>query len=165
MKRFVESSSPITAHAPSFLTGHYRNSPKLANPRTVSIPKTTFRPVLGGHQALMAKSSCLPRTFRPDGPKQLSPDTLVRYRDVAWRTASAQVHQGRPAAGIVGLAALLDYDWLYRAMAWFHARAGNKFLKDHLNIAATWLWLLRRQLRAPAGDDPQEHARGDLRHD
>jgi hypothetical protein len=77
--------------------------------------------------------------FDKNWPKQLSLETLQRYRDVAWRTASAQVHEGRAAAEITSLAALLDVAWLQKAMSWFYHHAGSNFLKDHLNMAATWV--------------------------
>lgn len=77
--------------------------------------------------------------FDTTAAKQLRPDTLVRYREVAWRTASAQVHAGRSPAAIVNLSALLDIHWLKEGLNWQRARAGDKFLKDHLNMAAAWL--------------------------
>jgi hypothetical protein len=59
------------------------------------------------------------------------------------------VHAGRPAAEIVSLSALMDEEWLRRAMRWLHARAGNRFLKDHLNTAATWVSFADNYVRPP----------------
>jgi integrase len=126
--------------------------PKLVNPRLVSIPKSDLAASFWADvdRYVQMSSTPSPDIFDRSWPKQLSPDTLARYREVVLRTASAQVHQGRPAGEIVSLTALLDYDWLYRAMSWFHARAGNKFLKDHLNIAATWLSLADNYVHSAA---------------
>jgi integrase len=75
---------------------------------------------------------------------------LGRYRDVAWRTASAQVHAGRDIAEITSLAALLDVAWLQKAMSWFYHHAGKTFLKDHLNMAATWVSFADNYVHPPA---------------
>src|SRR5262249_13770150 len=66
-----------------------------------------------------------------------------------WRTASAQVHAGRNASEIINLAALLDLGWLKEAMSWFYHRAGDTFLKDHLNIAATWVSFADNHVHPP----------------
>jgi len=126
--------------------------PNLKNPRTYSTPKSEF-PVSFWKDvdAYVELSSKPPKNiFDAKAPKQLRPDTLVRYRDVAWRTASTQVEAGRPISKIVDLAALLDVDWLKRGMNWLYERAGNKFLKDHLNCSAAWVSMADNYVRPPA---------------
>ena len=124
---------------------------KLKSPRLMSIPKDELPPSFWADLDAYVERSSTPTTdiFDDTSPAQLSPNTLRRYRDVAWRTASAQVHAGRPAAEIVSLSALMDEEWLKRAMRWLHARAGNKFLKDHLNTAATWVSFADNYVRPP----------------
>lgn len=125
--------------------------PALANPRLVSCPKSDFPASLWEDFNNYVLKSSTPSSdiFAIDWPTQLSPETLGRYRDVAWRTASAQVHRGRPACEIVNLRALLDVDWLKEATRWLHEHAGNKFLKDHLNMAATWVSIGDNYVRPP----------------
>jgi integrase len=115
--------------------------PSLTNPRTYSVPRSELPLSLWQDVDVYVAFSGKPpkNIFDSDAPAQLRPDTLLRYREVVWRTASAQIHAGRPPAEIVNLAALLDFDWLTRGMTWLHERAGNKFLKDHLNTAAAWV--------------------------
>jgi integrase len=126
--------------------------PRLINPRLVSIPKdelpTSFWRDIDNY--ITMSSTPATNIFDKSWPKQLSPETLQRYRDVAWRTASAQVHTGRVAAEITSLAALLDVAWLQRAMSWFYHHAGNTFLKDHLNMAATWVSFANNYVHPPA---------------
>jgi integrase len=126
--------------------------PKLVNPRTVSIPKSEFpAPFWKDIDTYIVMSSTPAKNiFDTNWPKQLSLDTLQRYRDVAWRTASAQVREGRPASEITSLAALLDVAWLEKAMNWFYHHAGDTFLKDHLNIAATWVSFADNYVHPPA---------------
>jgi site-specific recombinase XerD len=126
--------------------------PTLLNPRQVSIPKSDLPKSFWDDIDTYVIASSTPSAdiFDVMSAKQLAPDTLQRYSDEAWRTASAQVHQGRPAAEIVNLAALLDVEWLKAAMRWFHDHAGKKFLKDHLNIAATWVSFAKHYVRVPA---------------
>ena len=115
--------------------------PALANPRSVSLPRETlpasFWQDLERYVAMSSRPA--DNIFDATWPRQLAAATLQRYREVAWRTASAQIHQGRPAAEITGLSALLDVAWLQSAMRWFFERAGNSFRLDHLNMAATWV--------------------------
>lgn len=126
--------------------------PKLVNPRLVSIPRTDLPASFWEDVNLYVEASSTPSPdiFDPNWPTQLAPDTLRRYREVALRTASAQVHRGRPASEIVDLAALLDIPWLQEAMRWLHHRAGGKFLKDHLNMAAAWVSIADNYVRPPA---------------
>lgn len=128
--------------------------PKLVNPRLVSLPRDGFPKSFWDDVDAYAEKSSTPSAdiFDTTQAKQLAPDTLKRYREVAWRTASAQVHRGRPAEEIVSLAALLDIPWLREAMRWFHAHAGNRFLKDHLNMAATWVSFATNYVRPQAAD-------------
>ena len=135
--------------------------PKLVNPRLVSIPKSDLPASFWidlDKYVKMSSTSCKD-IFAKNWPKQLSPDTLVRYREVAWRTASAQVHRGRPASAIADLAALLDVTWLKEATRWLHEHAGGKFLKDHLNMAATWVSMARNYVR------PTQETLTELRED
>ena len=69
---------------------------------------------------------------------------------MAWRTASAQVKEGRDPSEITSLAALLDVDWLKKAMSWSYHHAGGTFLKDHLNMAATWVSFADNYVHPPA---------------
>lgn len=125
--------------------------PSLINPRLVSIPKADLP--LSFWQDVdtyIWKSRTPPKNiFDKHWPKQLSLDTLQRYRDVAWRTASAQVHEGRIPAEIVDLPALLDLEWLKKAMSWHYHHAGDTFLKDHLNMAATWVSFANNYVHPP----------------
>ena len=123
--------------------------PKLTNPRTVSKPESDFPASLWTDFAEYAKLSSTPckDIFAKNWPKQLAPDTLIRYREVTKRTASAQVHRGRPASDITSLEAMLDIKWLKEGVQWSSERAGNKFLKDHLNMAATWVSMARNYVR------------------
>ena len=125
--------------------------PKLVNPRLVSIPRSDLPASLWQDVDNYVLKSSTPASdiFEIDWPTQLAPDTLQRYRDVVLRTASAQVHRGRPAAEIVDLAALLDVSWLREATRWLHEHAGGKFLKDHLNMAATWVSIADNYVRPP----------------
>lgn len=125
--------------------------PKLVNPRTVSIPKEDLpKSFWDDIKDYMAKSSTPPKNiFDPLATAQLSIDTLMRYSDVAWRTASAQVHEGRDPSEITNLAALLDFEWLKKAMNWSYHHAGAKFLKDHLNTAATWVSMADNYVHPP----------------
>lgn len=115
--------------------------PCLTNPRTWSIPRdllpSSFWSDIDTYVELSGKPA--KNIFDSTAAKQLRPDTLVRYREVAWRTASAQVHAGRSPAAIVDLSALLDIHWLKEGLNWQRERAGDRFLKDHLNMAAAWL--------------------------
>jgi integrase len=126
--------------------------PKLVNPRLVSIPKSglpaSFWKDIDTY--IVMSSTPAKNIFDKNWPKQLSLDTLQRYRDVAWRTASAQVREGRPASEIGSLAALLDVAWLEKAMNWFYHHAGDAFLKDHLNMAATWVSFADNYVHPPA---------------
>jgi len=126
--------------------------PKLVNPRSVSIPKSELpAPFWKDIDTYIVMSSNPAKNiFDKNWPKQLSLDTLQRYRDVAWRTASAQVREGRPASEITSLAALLDVAWLEKAMSWFYHHAGDAFLKDHLNMAATWVSFADNYVHPPA---------------
>jgi integrase len=119
--------------------------PPLINPRLVSIPKGDLPSSFWNDiHAYMVKSRTPAKDiFDTTWPKQLSQDTLNRYREVAWRTASAQVHEGRDPAEIIDLAALLELVWLKKAMSWFYHHAGDTFLKDHLNMAAAWVSFAR----------------------
>jgi integrase len=135
---------------------------KLANPRTVSIPKgdlpTSFWQDIDTY---MQRSRTPPKNlFDKNWPKQLSLDTLQRYRDVAWRTASAQVHVGRKPSEITSLASLLDLEWLKQAMTWFYHHAGDTFLKDHLNTAATWVSFADNHVHPP--EEVTEALRDDI---
>lgn len=126
--------------------------PKFINPRLVSISKDELPASFWQDvDTYIIKSSTPAKNiFDPEWPKQLAPDTLRRYREVAWRTASAQVHEGRTPSEIVNLAALLDVKWLQKAMSWFHHHAGDAFLKDHLNMAATWVSFADNYVHPPA---------------
>ena len=132
--------------------GRCRNSPSSSTRASVSIPKTTFPTSFWQDidTYIVMSSTPAKNIFDKNWPKQLSPDTLQRYRDVAWRTASAQVHEGRPASEITSLAALLDVAWLEKAMNWFYHHAGDTFLKDHLNMAATWVSFADNYVHPPA---------------
>jgi hypothetical protein len=123
--------------------------PKLTNPRIVSKPESSFPASLWTDFAEYARLSSTPckDIFAKNWPKQLAPDTLIRYREVAKRTASAQVHRDRPASDITSLEAMLDIKWLKEGVQWSYERAGNKFLKDHLNMAATWVSMARNYVR------------------
>jgi integrase len=126
--------------------------PALVNPRLVSIAKSELpAPFWKDIDTYIVMSSIPAKNiFDTNWPKQLSLDTLQRYRDVAWRTASAQVREGRPASEITSLAALLDVAWLEKAMSWFYHHAGDTFLKDHLNMAATWVSFADNYVHPPA---------------
>ncbi|WP_428667636.1 tyrosine-type recombinase/integrase [Reyranella sp.] len=126
--------------------------PKLINPRLVSVPKGDLPTTLWKDIDTYVNMSSTPpkNIFDITWPTQLSPDTLQRYRDVAWRTASAQVHQGRAPSEITSLDALLEVGWLQKAMSWFHQHAGDTFLKDHLNMAATWVSFADNYVHPPA---------------
>jgi integrase len=126
--------------------------PTLVNPRLVSIAKSELpAPFWKDIDTYIVMSSTPAKNiFDTNWPKQLSLDTLQRYRDVAWRTASAQVREGRDAVEITSLAALLDVAWLQKAMNWFYHHAGNTFLKDHLNMAATWVSFADNYVHPPA---------------
>ena len=115
--------------------------PNFTNPRTFSLSKAQFPLSFWQDVDTYTEMSSKPpkNIFDTTAAKQLRPDTLVRYRDVAWRTASAQVHAGRTPAEIVNLSAMLDVQWLKEGLNWQRERAGHKFLKDHLNMAAAWL--------------------------
>ena len=125
--------------------------PAFINPRTFSLPKdqlpSSFWEDVDAYVAVSGKPP--KNIFDTSAAKQLRPDTLARYRDVAWRTASAQVHARRNPAEIVDLAAMLDVHWLKEGMNWQRERAGGKFLKDHLNIAATWLSMADNYVHPP----------------
>lgn len=123
--------------------------PPLVNPRSLSLPKDQFLPSFWKDLDTYVELSGKPpkNVFDTTAAKQLRPDTLVRYRDVAWRTASAQVHAGRSAAEISNLAALLDIHWLKEGLNWQRERAGGRFLKDHLNMAAAWLSMADNYVR------------------
>lgn len=125
--------------------------PGLPNPRTISMSKDVFPRSFWADLDTYAHMSSTPakNIFDGDWPKRLSEATLHRYRHVAWRTASAEIHAGRSASEITSLAALLDVVWLQRAMTWLYQRAGNTFLKDHLNIAATWVSMADNYVHAP----------------
>jgi integrase len=60
------------------------------------------------------------------------------------------VHAGRNVAEITNLTELLDLAWLEKARAWFYRHAGDRFLKDHLNMAATWVSLADNYVHPPA---------------
>jgi integrase len=126
--------------------------PKLINPRLVSIAKNDLPPSFWQdiENYVLMSSTPAKNIFDQNWPKQLSPATLQRYRAVAWRTASAQVHDGRHAVEITSLAALLDVAWLQKAMSWFYHRADNIFLKEHLNTAATWVSFADNYVHPPA---------------
>lgn len=115
--------------------------PKMANPRTYRVgkdqlPDSFWKDV----DTYVAASSTPPKDiFDTEATRQLRPDTLVRYRAVLQRTASAQIHAGRDPQEIVDLHALLEVNWLKRGMNWLHQRAGGKFLRDHLNCVAAWI--------------------------
>lgn len=123
--------------------------PNLTNPRTWSISRdrlpASFWADVDTYVELSGKPS--KNVFDKSAAKQLRPDTLVRYREVAWRTASAQVHAGRNPAEIVNLAGMLDISWLQEGLNWQRERAGGKFLKDHLNMAAAWLSMADNYVR------------------
>ena len=125
--------------------------PKLVNPRLVSIPKSELPASFWADVDKYVLTSSTPTAdiFEENWAAQLAPDTLARYRDVVWRTASAQVHQGRKASEIVDLTALLDITWLKEATRWLHKHAGDKFLRDHLNMAATWVSIADNYVRPP----------------
>jgi integrase len=133
--------------------------PKLVNPRLVSIPKSELPASFWADVDKYVLTSSTPTAdiFDENWPAQLAPDTLARYRDVVWRTASAQVHRGRKASEIVDLTALLDITWLKEATRWLHKHAGDRFLKDHLNMAATWVSIAYNYVR------PQEETVNELR--
>jgi len=134
--------------------------PKLVNPRLVSVPRSDLPVSFWADVDCYVQKSSTPSLdiFAKDWPKQLSPDTLGRYREVVKRTASAQIHRGRPAGEIVDLSALLDIGWLKEATRWLYERAGGKFLKDHLNMAATWVSIGDNYVRPP------EKTMGELRN-
>lgn len=148
VRRVIAASSRARATNPDWPLPDF---PKLMNPRLMSIPKDALPQSFWADLDAYVERSSTPTTdiFDDISPRQLSADTLSRYRDVAWRTASAQVHAGRPAEEIVSLAALMDLTWLKEAMRWLHARAGNRFLKDHLNTAATWVSFADNYVRPP----------------
>ena len=148
VRRVVITSNRARAEVPDWPLPEF---PLQVNPRLVSIPKSDLPASFWKDVDRYVQMSSTPSTdiFANDWPKQLSPDTLVRYREVAWRTASAQVHRGRPASEIVDLTALLDIAWLREATRWLHEHAGDKFLKDHLNMAATWVSIARHYVRLP----------------
>jgi integrase len=149
LQRTLKTSNTARATVPNWPLPEF---PKLINPRTVSIPKDdlpkSFWQDIDTY--IVMSSTPAKNIFDKNWPKQLSLDTLQRYRDVAWRTASAQVHEGREAVEITSLAALLDVAWLEKAMNWFYHHAGNTFLKDHLNMAATWVSFADNYVHPPA---------------
>jgi integrase len=149
LQRTLKTSNIARATVPNWPLPEF---PKLINPRTVSIPKDdlpkSFWQDIDTY--IVMSSTPAKNIFDKNWPKQLSLDTLQRYRDVAWRTASAQVHEARDAAEITSLAALLDVEWLEKAMSWFHHHAGDTFLKDHLNMAATWVSFADNYVHPPA---------------
>jgi integrase len=149
LRKTLKASNVARAMVPNWPLPEF---PKLINPRLVSIPKdelpTSFWQDIDNY--ITMSSTPAQNIFDKNWPKQLSPETLQRYRDVAWRTASAQVHTGRAAAEIISLAALLDVAWLQKAMSWFYRHAGNVFLKDHLNMAATWVSIADNYVHPPA---------------
>lgn len=136
--------------------------PSLTNPRTWSIPRdlllTSFWSDIDTYVELSGKPA--KNIFDTTAAKHLRPDTLVRYSEVAWRTASAQVHAGRDPAEIDSLRALLDVHWLKEGLNWQRERAGHKFLKDHLNMAAAWLSMADNYVRP--GQDVRNAIRKDI---
>lgn len=136
--------------------------PKLVNPRKVSLPEDQFPASLWVDFDNFAKKASIQTAdiFDNNSYDPLSPDTLERYRYVVQRTASAQVYRGRPAAEIVDLATLTDVHWLKEAMRWFYAHAGDKYLKDHANIAAAWVSFAKRYVLPPS--DVLEVLRADI---
>jgi integrase len=149
LQRTLKTSNVARATMPSWPLPEF---PKLINPRLVSIARdelpTSFWQDIDNYTTM--SSTPAKNIFDKNWPKQLSLDTLQRYRDVAWRTASAQAHEGRATAEITSLAALLDVAWLQKAMSWFYHHAGNNFLKDHLNMAATWVSFADNYVHPPA---------------
>lgn len=123
--------------------------PPFINPRTFSLPKDRYPQSFWQDVDAYVELSRKPakNVFSTTAAKQLRLDTLIRYRDVAWRTASAQTHAGRDPAEIVDLAALLNINWLMEGLNWQRERAGGKFLKDHLNMAAAWLSMADNYVR------------------
>ena len=158
LQRTLKTSNVARATMPNWPLPEF---PKLINPRLVSIPKdelpSSFWQDIDKY--ITMSSTPAKNIFDKDWPKQLSLETLQRYRDVAWRTASAQAHEGRAAGEIISLAALLDVAWLQKAMSWFYHHAGNTFLKDHLNMAATWVSFADNYVHPPA-DTIDEIRRG-----
>jgi integrase len=148
VRRVVIASNRARAELPDWPLPEF---PLLVNPRLVSIPKSDLPASFWKDVDKYVLKSSTPSSdiFAENWPRQLSPDTLGRYRDVVWRTASAQVHRGRPAGEIVDLEALLEVEWLKEATRWFHEHAGGKFLKDHLNMAATWVSIGDNYVRPP----------------
>lgn len=114
---------------------------KMDNPRIYRVDKDRLPATFWEDaDAYKLASSTRPKNiFDMEAARQLRPDTLVRYREVLHRTASAQIHAGRDPAEILDLRSLLDVGWLKRGMSWLHEHAGGKFLKDHLNSAAAWI--------------------------
>ena len=149
LQRTLKTSNVARSTVPNWPLPEF---PKLINPRWMSIPKNDLPPSFWQDIDNYVRMSSTPakNIFDKNWPKQLALDTLQRYRDVAWRTASAQVHEGRDAAEITSLAALLEVTWLEKAMSWFYHHAGNTFLKDHLNMAATWVSLADNYVHPPA---------------
>jgi site-specific recombinase XerD len=136
--------------------------PGFANPRSWSIPRDLLPSPFWADINTYVEVSGKPakNVFDKTAAKQLRPATLVRYREVAWRTASAQVRAGRNPGDIVSLAALLDIQWLKEGLNWQRKRAGDKFLKDHLNMAATWLSMADNYVRP--GKDVRDAIREDI---
>lgn len=136
--------------------------PNFTNPRTWSVPRdllpSSFWADIDTYVELSGKPA--KNIFDKTAAKQLRPATLVRYREVAWRTASAQVHAGRNPGDLGSLAALLDIHWLMEGLNWQRKRAGDKFLKDHLNMAAAWLSMADNYVRP--GKDVRNAIREDI---
>ena len=154
LQRTLKTSNVARATVPNWPLPEF---PKLINPRLVSIPKSDLPTSFWRDIDIYISMSSTPakNIFDKNWPKQLTLDTLQRYRDVAWRTASAQVHEGRDPAEITSLAALLDVVWLQKAMSWFYHHAGDTFLKDHVNMAATWVSFADNYVHPPAASIDQ----------
>ena len=154
LQRTLKTSNVARATVPNWPLPEF---PKLINPRLVSIPKNDLPTSFWRDIDIYISMSSTPakNIFDKNWPKQLALDTLQRYRDVAWRTASAQVHEGRDPAEITSLAALLEVVWLQKAMSWFYHHAGDTFLKDHLNMAATWVSFADNYVHPPAASIDQ----------
>ena len=154
LQRTLKTSNVARATVPNWPLPEF---PKLINPRLVSIPKSDLPTSFWRDIDTYISMSSTPakNIFDKNWPKQLTLDTLQRYRDVAWRTASAQVHEGRDPAEITSLAALLEVVWLQKAMSWFYHHAGDTFLKDHVNMAATWVSFADNYVHPPAASIDQ----------
>lgn len=91
LQKTLQASNKARATVPGWPLPEF---PKLINPRLVSIPKEDLPKSFWIDLDMYVEKSSTSSSdiFDTASPRQLSPNTLARYREVATRTASAQVH-------------------------------------------------------------------------